>query len=218
MKKLKRIGITQRVDVIEGRSERRDALDQRWAPLLLELGAVAIPLANREALAQEYADALALDGVILSGGNDPVGAPGATGTAPERDAFERALFEACTQRLIPVLGVCRGAQVLNLFLGGKLSRVEGHVAVRHDVRLERPGTGSWGWPDRFEVNSFHSFGIRTADAAPGLEIVARAVPDDTVEAFQSISQGAAGIFWHPERETKLAEWDRLLLKRLFGLG
>lgn len=214
---MKRIGITQRVDVIEGRNERRDALDQRWGELLRALGAVVVPLANRETLAAAYVNDLALDGVIFSGGNDPVGSPGANPaeTAPERDALERALFGLGLQRGLPILGVCRGAQMINLLAGGKLSRVSGHVAVRHEIRLKQ---AFLDWPSAFEVNSFHGLGILAGDLASGSETLALAPFDGSVEAFRMPGRKVAGILWHPEREAELADWDRSLFRELFGIG
>ena len=84
---MKRIGLSQRVDIEPIHGERRDGLDQNWAGLLLSLGYCPIPLANKVADMEPYWVALALDGVILTGGNDLVEVESNDGIAPERDRF-----------------------------------------------------------------------------------------------------------------------------------
>ena len=122
-----RIGVTQRQVAVPGRDELRDALDVRLPALLWDLGFVPVPLANRIPDPRTYLDALALDGLVLSGGDDP-------GVTPERDRFEAAALDHAEAAALPVLAVCRGLQVLNLRAGGRLRPVDGHVATRHEVR------------------------------------------------------------------------------------
>ena len=172
--------VSQRVDV-SATGERRDALDQRWFELLAALDAVAFPVPNHPGHALAMASAMAVDGIVLSGGND-------VGSAPERDRTESTLIDWAMARSIPVLGVCRGLQFLTVHLGGALTSIEGHVSVRHAV------AGPWG---RQTVNSFHHFAV--AALPPSLEAVAHA-DDGTVEAFRHPSLPLAGIMWHPERD------------------
>jgi putative glutamine amidotransferase len=70
---MRRIGITQRVEVVEDYEERRDCLDQRWGPLLRSMGLLPIPLCNRIDDVAGYVSALDLDGFLLTGGNDIAG-------------------------------------------------------------------------------------------------------------------------------------------------
>jgi putative glutamine amidotransferase len=153
-----------------------------------------------------------LDGVCLSGGPDLD--PGAYG-APERhaelgptepglDAFELALARAADVRGLPVLGICRGAQALNVARGGTLHQhLPGHrqadpaTATTHTVRVE-PGTrlaslvGSADLP----VNSFHH---QAADRlGSGLRAVAHAA-DGTIEAIEGDGpRFFLGVQWHAE--------------------
>jgi len=215
-----RIGLTQRVEIAAGRGERRDCLDQRWGRWLVSRGLVPIPLCNEVEDVASYVEALALDGVILTGGNDLGSLHGARDAAPERDRFERALLVAGSARRLPILGVCRGAQLLALFHRCRISPVSGHVASRHAVtRLvgEIPsaaGGVARRWPARFEVNSYHSYTI--SPGGPGSRLVPLALADDgSVEAVGHVDLPQLGVLWHPEREIPAAG-DPLDVLRIFG--
>jgi putative glutamine amidotransferase len=191
-----RLGLTQRVDVAPGHGERRDALDQAWAPLLLENGFLPLPLPNCASDAKLLVAELSLDGVILTGGNDLAHLPDANRPAPERDRFESRLLEVCAERGLPVLGVCRGLQKLVAEGGGTLVRVEGHVAAPHALRASP--RSDIPLSDREAVNSFHHMGVHPDGLPPELEAVAFA-PDGSVEAAVHRTLPWWGIMWHPER-------------------
>lgn len=209
-----KIGITQRVEAIADRDERRDCLDQRWATLLYALGMAAMPIPNGLARVEAWVDAAGLGGIILSGGNDLAHLPGARNGAPERDATERALIGLSAARGLPLLGVCRGLQILTDFYGGRLRRAGGHVARDHALRVEADA----GMPlaDRPRVNSFHDYVIGPDGMPP--ELVAAAIaPDGTVEAVRHRNLPQWGIMWHPERAPFDAA-DHEILRRLFQGG
>lgn len=184
-----------------GRDEVREALDARLAGLLWELGFLPLPLASGVAEPADYLAALVPDGVLLSGGND-------IGTTPARDALEWAALEYATAHGLPVLGLCRGMQMLNHFQGGALRPVSGHTAVRHPV------TGPLVGDNGREVNSYHDQGLLDADLGDALDAVARA-DDGVVEALRHRSRPWLGIMWHPERDTPVARADRELITRHF---
>src|SRR3954451_15888213 len=102
----RRVGLTQRVDDIAGRDERRDALDQAWTEFLALAGAVPVPIPNRLAGVAGFVDSTQLDLLVLTGANDVATLPGAEQPAPERDAIERSLLGLARQRALPLLGVC----------------------------------------------------------------------------------------------------------------
>jgi len=164
-----------------------------------------------------YAEAL--DGLVLEGGSDMW--PGSYGEEPLRpewagdrirDEYEIALVRAFVARAKPVLGVCRGLQVLNVAYGGTLYQ---------DLALQRPGplfhrnaqlydrnhhqiefvAGTrlarlYPGLDSATVNSVHHQGIK--DLAPGFTVEARA-PDGVIEAFRHTGEAyVAGVQWHPE--------------------
>ena len=157
-----------------------------------------------------------LDGLVLSGGGDvdPAGYgaaphPRTGGTSAVRDGAEQTLLRAALDRDVPVLGVCRGMQVLNVALGGTLvqhlpevvgsesHRPEPATFGRTRVRLE-PGSllnGLLG--DEVEVDCYHHQAVDVL--APPLTAVGRA-DDGTVEAVELRGpRFAVGVQWHPEQ-------------------
>jgi len=152
-----------------------------------------------------------LDGLILSGGHDlALPLPGGEVDTdrwidPPRDAHELALWEAAAETGLPVLGICRGAQIVNHARGGRLaSQVEDHDAGEshaeqlHDVRIETGslladacGAGS------VAVNSIHHQAV--AEPGDGLIVSARAA-DGQIEGIESTDRSPwfVGVQWHPE--------------------
>ncbi|MCP1727894.1 putative glutamine amidotransferase [Natronospira proteinivora] len=206
-----RIGVSQRVEVIDRYGERRDCLDQAWFRLLESLGLVPVPLPNSLEHPSAYLADLGLDGFILSGGNDLAHLPNVSRSAPERDRTEAAVLEFSRAQNLPVLGVCRGMQMMNHFLGGRLQPVQGHVATRHVVV---PEGGDPLFEAYREVNSFHDWAVPSDGL--GQELKARARADDgTVEAAVHTSLPWLAIMWHPERETPFLDADTQLISQLF---
>ena len=218
---MKRIGLTQRVEVVARRGERRDGLDRRWAELLVSRGFAPVPLCNLGNDVRRYLAALDLHGVILTGGNDLASLDGARDAAPERDHFEHELLALCGERALPVLGVCRGAQVMCLFHAGGVSPVADHVARRHAVTREVHAVASAvervvrDWPTRFEVNSYHAFTLSPDRVRPQFLALARA-DDGSVEAMGHVALPQLGILWHPERERPFVQGPLDLVQALFS--
>lgn len=209
-----RVGLTQRVETVEAYEERRDCLDQRWGPLMESYGVLPVPLFNRTDDVEAYVRRLNLDGVVLTGGNDLEDAEGATDMAPERDRFERALLDVAIDRRLPVVGVCRGLQLINVYCGGSVRSIEGHVAVRHDLDIDVGRALLADIPDHVTVNSYHRFGVPADAVGDDLAVVGRA-PDGTVEWAEHRNHPITGVMWHPERDSPTASLDeRIIMARL----
>ncbi len=197
---MKTVAITQRVAVIPEYGERRDCLDQAWPRFIAACGLLPLVLPNVTDVALALCDGSEVAGLLLTGGNDLVALGG---DAPERDATENALLDAVESRRLPVLGVCRGMQLIQQRCAIPLRRVAGHVTKCQTIHID-------GEPA--EVNSYHRFAA--FESRPPLEVWAVAA-DGVVKAIRHSALPITGIMWHPERNTPFATVDVALFRRVF---
>jgi putative glutamine amidotransferase len=177
-----------------------------------------------------------LDGLLFTGSPSNVephryeGPPSAPGTLhdPARDATTLPLIRKAVAAGVPVFGICRGFQEMNVAFGGtlhqKLHEVPGHLDHRddgtqplevqygpaHDVTLEPGGVlRALASSDRIRVNSLHSQGIDRLGAE--LAVEARA-PDGVIEAFRvrNAQRFALAVQWHPEWKVMSNPFSRAL--------
>jgi putative glutamine amidotransferase len=162
-----------------------------------------------------------IDALVLGGGADidaesqgVEAHPETVGTNPDRDNFEIALARGALERDIPLLGVCRGMQILNVACGGTLDQ---HIPDRLGHERHRPAPGSWAEHDvriepgslaaraagteQLTVKSHHHQGV---DAIPdSLSASAWATDDESVEAIESVNgEFVLGVLWHPEEDAQ----------------
>src|SRR5579884_3147277 len=114
---MKTIAVSQRVSVVPDYGERRDCLDQAWTRFLAACGLIPVLIPNVTETALALCEAASVSGLLLTGGND---LHSLGGDAPERDEVENALLEWAEQRGLPVLGVCRGMQIIQRRYGSPL--------------------------------------------------------------------------------------------------
>lgn len=194
------IAVTQRVELIENIGERRDALSQEWTSLAEVCGFTPLLLPNHLTAVRELLEVRKPDGFILTGGNDLVSYGG---DAPERDELEKFLIQYSVGHKTPLLGVCRGMQMILNEFGAKLQKVDGHIRTKH--LLSNGDT----------VNSFHGWGA--VECQSPLSAVAWS-SDGVLEAVTHRDHPwIRGIMWHPERYDPLREQDILFIKEVFHL-
>ena len=206
-----KVGITQRVDSISNYNEIRDSLDQRWYELFEVLGMKTLPIPNGLKDINTWLNDMKCDAFVLTGGNDISGLEGSKNTSPVRDQTEFSLLKYSYDLSIPVFGVCRGLQVMNVFFGGKLQKVSGHVATSHSIKFSFDQSRNW---ESKVVNSFHEWGISKNNLAK--ELTPCAYDDDgNVEAVMNRDLKWLGVMWHPERNETFDNFDLELFRRLF---
>ncbi|EAJ5986742.1 gamma-glutamyl-gamma-aminobutyrate hydrolase family protein, partial [Campylobacter coli] len=127
--------------------------------------------------------------VILSGGND-LNFLNPNAMSKKRDSYEIQVIEACLKEKIPLLGICRGAQIIAHYFNSCISPYVNHVSKHEIFFLE----------EKFISNSFHNFAI--ARLGDELEPLCFA-KDKTIEAFKHKYENIFGIMWHIEREDGL---------------
>lgn len=165
----------------------------------------------------------AIDGLMLTGGNDIEAAAYGAEPHPEaeipdaaRDAWEAALIRAALDRDMPVLGICRGMQVMNVAYGGTLTQ---HLPESHGTHDHRRTTGTFHGNDHLvhleegslvaraagetthSVPSHHHQAVdRVGD---GLVLTGRSADDGVAEAIEMPGRRfALGVQWHPEADPR----------------
>lgn len=191
------VAVSQRVDLFPHRNETRDALDQRLAAFVAVCGHLPVPVPNAlNAAVRDWLSSVHPAAVLLSGGND-------IGRCPERDATELTLLAYAQEHHLPVLGICRGMQMLAHWSGSDLRPVEGHVRTRHCLSGEIAG----------EVNSYHCLAL--ASCPENFQVLARS-EDGEIEAIRHRFLPWEGWMWHPERESEFSQRDIQRFKDLLS--
>jgi putative glutamine amidotransferase len=193
-----------------------------YSDAVQDAGGLAILLPPDDESAESPDETLdLLDGLVLAGGSDvdpaTYGArphPETEGTWPERDRFELALAHRTLERDIPLLGICRGFQMLNVALGGTIDQhlpdAMGHERHRevsgafsdHHVRLEPGSLASRAvGGETTGVKSHHHQGL--GELGEGLVVTGRSADDDVVEAVELPDHDfVLGVLWHPEEDQR----------------
>lgn len=185
------------------------AVEAEYVRAVADAGGLPVMLAGRPTQAMALLERI--DGLLMTGGVDvnPVhyGEARDPRTGPpdvERDAYEIALVRGAIAAGIPVLGICRGIQLINVALGGTLHQHVEHAVKDkptipvHDVEvLEASRLFGVVGRHRLQVNSLHHQCVK--EVAPSLRTSASA-PDGVVEAVEGLDSPVLAVQWHPEMQ------------------
>jgi len=207
---VKKIALTQRLVEHEGYKETRDALDIRWGELCKRLGFLPIPLPASYDF-KYYFSELGMDGLILTGGND-LASQSDNELSRKRDLFERSLIEFSIAQGVPILGVCRGMQVLAEYFGGEQEDVVGHVSTRHALVVSSESRYGSHLKELSTVNSYHNYALK---GAPDDFIVSATSAEGVIEAVEHKSLRVFAQMWHSEREEPFSERELQLIGKFF---
>ncbi len=196
-----RFGITMRITNALGYDEPRDSIAQDWSIYMDS----AFPdsqylfIPNIGIKAVDFIKKWKINVFILSGGDD-------IGALPARDNTERVLLEYARVNNIPIIGICRGMQLVHECLGGKIERgdesfIARHRANAHGVEISESS---------YEVNSYHSNKLIEASLHDEFKVFARCQSDNSVEGI--VSDNILAMMWHPERDKTVSSWTKMIIE------
>jgi gamma-glutamyl-gamma-aminobutyrate hydrolase PuuD len=208
---MKNIAITQRLTSNPDYFEIRDSLDIQWAHLFSSLNYLPVLLPTDYDF-REYFKRLRIDGLVLSGGND-LSSVSDNQLSVKRDAFEMQLIEYAIDKGIPVLGVCRGMQILADFFGGSLEKIENHAGTSHKIIVSENSKYTKQLQRLDIVNSFHNYAVTSL---PDDFVISATSPESYSEAIEHKKLRIFGQMWHSERVKPFSDAELKLIKDFFG--
>lgn len=194
------IGITMRITNAQGYHEPRDTIAQDWPKyidyIFPESNYFFIP--NIEENAVDYCKKKNINLLIISGGDD-------IGIFEKRDKTELILLDFMINKKLPVIGVCRGMQLIHHYFGGSIkvgdkNFISEHRATSHKIIIN---------DEVVTVNSYHNCRIQESTLSNKLSILARNINDNSIEAFKG--RKILGIMWHPERDLQFSTYTKQLI-------
>ena len=178
-----------------------DFIDHYWLNYFEKKNINYYLVPNKKKLSQKKIEEINL--LIIPGGND---VSNSLNTSKIRNIIETNLIKICFKKKIPILGICRGAQLLNKSFGGKIKKVKKHMRTRHNISFVNKEIVK---KKLLNVNSFHNDGIKKNDLSKVFKMLASDM-DDNVEMFISKDKKMIGTMWHPEREKNTQLLDNLI--------
>lgn len=208
---MKNIAITQRLIENEGYREIRDALDVRWAEFFKKIGCLPIILPSYHDFVP-YFKSFRISGIILSGGND-LSLLSDNELSKKRDDFEKRLIKFGISKGIPILGICRGMQIIADYFGCDFKKVQGHAGTEHKLVVSDRSRFKDNLKKIKSVNSYHNYGI---DNISRNLIISVKSDDGIIEAIEHKKYNIFGQMWHSERKGLFCREELKIIKRFFA--
>jgi len=208
------IAISSKVTEAQNYVEKRNCIAFDLISYLEDIGITPLIVPNNLRDLNNYLCAFEIKGIILTGGNnvDPEKYKSRSHLSDvysERDETEKLLFDYAINKELPILGICRGFQFINIELGGNLTHdISCHVNIKHSLVSKNADY------NKKEVNSYHNHGIKFNQLSNKLNCLAN-TNDGFVEAYENKIDKILGFQWHPEREHN--EFDSNLIKKHFAI-
>ena len=208
---MKKVLVTQRLHEAESYREVRDSLDVRWAEFLHQVGLLLFPVPSHFPVDSIW-DMAPWDGVIFTGGGD-IGQVHDDPLSRRRDDMEIKILSRAIEQDLPVVGICRGMQLIASQFGANCQSCTGHVATRHVISPTKDTVYDSYLEALQNVNSFHNQAIQNVTG----ELRVSATSDGVVEAIEHRRLRLFACMWHPERETPYREPDLQFFRGFFGV-
>jgi N5-(cytidine 5'-diphosphoramidyl)-L-glutamine hydrolase len=178
-----------------------DFIDHYWLDYFEKKNINYYLVPNKKKLSKKKIKEINL--LIIPGGND---VSNVLKTSKIRNIIEKNLIKICFKKKIPILGICRGAQLLNKSFGGKISKIKKHMRTRHNIFFTNREIIKKNF---LNVNSFHNDGIKKNDLSKSFKVLA-SDKHNNIEMFISNNKKIIGTMWHPEREKSTQLLDTLI--------
>ena len=208
---MRRIAITQRLVESKTYQEIRETLDLKYNRLIFECGFIPIILPY-EVDFENYFSLFKIDGVLLTGGND-LSICRSNKLSLVRDDYEKQLLKFCIKNEIPVLGICRGMQIIADFFNSSFKTIENQVNTRHQLIINPISRFNVDLNKIDEVNSYHDFSI---DKLSSDFIISATNEAGVIKAIEHKEKSIFGQMWHPERENPFSKPQLLLIQEFFN--
>ena len=178
----------------------RDSLEQDYINYFEKFNINLIPIPNNTTNLDFYLN-LPVKRIILSGGND----------SENRDKVETELLNFAIKNKIPVLGICKGMQFINLYFNGTLVNISNreHVTINHEVNLLNSEIIQLLQKQKINTNSFHNLGVNKNNLSP--KLISFAKSNEMIEGIFHPDFQIAGIQWHPERKNNDFESNQKII-------
>tara|TARA_Y100000768_G_C23989685_1_gene691435 strand:+ start:3781 stop:4410 length:630 start_codon:yes stop_codon:yes gene_type:complete len=176
-----------------------DSISHSWYDLLSRNNLIPYLLPNDSSFIDYSKNINKIDLIILTGGKNKHEYK-ANSRYQKRDELEYKLIDYAINKNIPILGICRGMQTLNLYFNGSISldKNKNHVNNKHEVLINK--IEDLKICKQFSVNSYHNYIITDKTLGQQLQPFAYCKTDNTIEGFYYKAKKIIGIAWHPERD------------------